>query len=293
MSRRKEEVSQGRRDLLKVASGIGAAIVAGSESRADAATLARQARAGRAAQPIDRGLWITWYDLPEEGRDEYLAWLHETYIPGLLKRPGYLWAAHYASRPRGSSSSAQVRHIDDPSVPTGYHYILLVGGEDAHTFGDPYPSALNAELPEHGRKMLAMRAGERMSIMVEAGRCEGGGAKDYKDGMTGAPAIQLGSFNCPVEYEEEILAAYVQRRLPAQCATNSCIRTRKLNSVVGWAKHAILYEYLSLEGFLRDYEPARVSSPLGIGGGSMVSVLRHAPNGPNSALRLWPPVSEA
>lgn len=293
MSKRKEETSQGRRDLLKVAGGIGAAIVAGSGSRAEAATLARQAEADRAAQPMDRGLWITWYDLPEEGRDAYLAWLHETYIPGLLKRPGYLWAAHYASRARGSSSSSRVQHIDDPSVPAGYQYILLVGGEDAHVFADPYPSALNAALPELGRKMLATRVGERMSIMVEAGRCEGGGAKDYTDGMTGAPAIQLGSFNCPVEYEEEILAAYVQRRLPAQCGTDSCIRTRKLSSVVGWAKHAILYEYLSLEGFLRDYEAARASSPLGMGGQSLVPALRHAPNGPNSALRLWPPVSKA
>ena len=292
MGKGKEGTSQQRRALLKLVGGMGAAMVAGARSEADAATVARQTPVERLVQPLDRGLWITWYDLPEEGRAEYLSWMHETYIPGLLERPGYLWAAHYASRPRGSSSSDQVRHIEDPTVPNGYQYILLVGGEDAHTFGDPYPSALNAALPEQARKMLAMRAGERMSIMVEAGRCEGGGAGEYKEGMTGAPAIQLGSFNCPLEYEEEILAGYVQRRLPAQCATGSCVRTRKLSSVVGWAKHAILYEYLSLAGFLRDYDAARVASPLGLGESSRVSLLRHAPNGPNSALRLWPPVSE-
>jgi hypothetical protein len=158
-------------------------------------------------------------------------------------------------------------------------------------FGDPYPSAINAALPEAGRKMLAMRVGERINIMAEAGRCEGLGAKGYTGGMTTAPAIQIGSFNCPVEYEEEMHAGYVQLRLPAQCATNSNIRTRKLNSVVGWAKHAILYEYASLEGFQRDYPVANSKSPLGVDGHSVVPMLVHAPNGPNSALRIWPPVS--
>ncbi|MFH1574204.1 MAG: hypothetical protein ABIG68_09490, partial [Acidobacteriota bacterium] len=246
MRKKEKAAPQGRRDFLKAAGGMAVAFVAVSGSRADAATPAGQSRASRPGQPMDRGLWITWYDLPEDGRDAYLAWLHETYIPGLLKRPGYLWAAHYAAQEREASSSSQIQHINDPSVPTGYHYILLVGGEDAHVFGDPYPSALNAALPEPGRKMLAMRVGERMNIMVEAGRCEGAGAKDYKDGMTGAPVIQIGSFNCPVEHEEEMHAGYVQLRLPAQCESSSCIRTRKLNSVVGWAKHGILYEYLSL-----------------------------------------------
>ena len=45
----------------------------------------------------DRALWITWYDLPEGGRDDYLAWLHEIYMPGILDRTGLLWAAHFAS----------------------------------------------------------------------------------------------------------------------------------------------------------------------------------------------------
>ncbi len=35
---------------------------------------------------MDSGLWITWYDLPDQGRDDYLSWLHQTYIPAMLKR---------------------------------------------------------------------------------------------------------------------------------------------------------------------------------------------------------------
>ncbi len=139
--------------------------------------------------------------------------------------------------------------------------------------------------------MLAMRAGERVNLMVEAGRCEGRASKAYKEGLTGAPYVQIGSFNCPVEYEEEMHAGYVQQRLPAMCETASCIRTRKLNSVAGWAKHAILYEFASQEGFDRDYEAANSKSPLGTSGHSVVPMLVHAPGGPNSALRIWPPLS--
>ena len=49
---------------------------------------------------LDRALWITWYDLPPEGRAEYLEWLHGTYIPLILAREGVRWAAHYASEER-------------------------------------------------------------------------------------------------------------------------------------------------------------------------------------------------
>ena len=51
---------------------------------------------------MDRGIWAIWYNLPEEGRNEYLAWLHEVYLPEALQRPGYLWAAHYQSHALGS-----------------------------------------------------------------------------------------------------------------------------------------------------------------------------------------------
>ena len=292
MKRNDGETSANRRNFLKAAGGAAVAFAAGKGTFAQSASSksAPQKDRGRSAPP-DRGLWITWYDLPMEGRDTYFSWLHGTYLPDLLKRPGYLWAAHYATR-EGGSTSSQIHHVEDPKVPTGFRYILLIGVKDALVFGNPVPSALHAALPEQGRKMLAMRIGERVNLMTETGRCEGRARNAYKEGLTGAPCIQIGSFNCPVEYEEEMHAGYVQMRLPAMCDTASCIRTRKLNSVAGWAKHAILYEFTSLEGFNRDYEAANAKSPLGLGGHSVVSMLVHAPSGPNSALRIWPPVSK-
>jgi hypothetical protein len=171
--------------------------------------------------------------------------------------------------------------------------MLLIAATDANVFGDPVPSVMHAALPEEGKKMLAMRVGERINLFAESGRREGRALPAYKEGPLGAPCVQVGSFDCPLEFEEEMHAGYVLQRLPKMCATPSCVRTRKLNSVAGWAKHGILYEFASKEGFDRDYAPAVANSPLGLNGHSVVPNLVHAPNGPNSALRIWPPVPKA
>jgi hypothetical protein len=291
----------GRRHFLRAAGGAAMALAAGKDALGQGASAkgsgggVQSASRGRARQPVpaDRGIWATWYDLPDHGREEYLTWLHGTYLPALLKRPGYHWAAHYTAHDVEGAGSLRFHHTDDPKVGTGYHYILLVGATDAHVFGNPVPSAIHAALPEEGRKMLALRQGERVNIMAEDGRCEGRAGSTYREGLTGAPCIQIGSFNCPVENEEEMLAGYVQLRLPAMCESASCVRVRRLSSVAGWAKHGILYEFASLDGFNRDYEPAIAKSPLGSGGHSVVPLLVHAPNGPNSAVRIWPPVPKA
>jgi hypothetical protein len=289
--------NRSRRTFLKVAGGAAAIAFASandsfaqSESSKDSTRVERMKMA-----PPDRGLWITWYDLPTEGRDAYFSWLHGTYLPALLKRPGYLWAGHYASGELegGADNAKRYKHVDDPKVGKGFHYMLLIAATDANVFGDPVPSVLNAALPEKDKKMLAMRMGERMNIFTETGRRDGTAHSAYKEGMLGTPCIQVGSFDCPTEFEEEMHAGYVLQRLPKMCATPSCVRVRKLNSVAGWAKHGILYEFASKEGFDRDYAPAVANSPLGLNGHSVVPELVHAPNGPNSALRIWPLVAKS
>ena len=81
---------------------------------------------------MDQGHWIAWYNLPAEGRDAYLSWLHGTYIPKLLKKPGILYAAHYASAK--VPPSPLIPHTNDHSVPTGNDYVLIFGAETAHAF---------------------------------------------------------------------------------------------------------------------------------------------------------------
>ena len=151
MIRQDGETNRNRRKFLKTASGAAIALAAVNDTFAQTSSSksAPQKDRGRTAPP-DRGLWITWYDLPMEGRDAYFSWLHGTYLPDLLKRPGYLWAAHYASQDLegGSDNSTRYKHVDDPKVGKGYHYMLLIAATDANVFGDPVPSLLNRALPE-------------------------------------------------------------------------------------------------------------------------------------------------
>ena len=244
---------------------------------------------------MDSGLWITWYDLRDQGQNEYLSWLHETYIPEVLRRPGFLWAAHYAAVSKGarpmSNREIGLNRASDPSLPAGDRYILMFGAEHAHVFGNPVPSALNSSLPQESRKMLEMRVGERVNIMTEAARVEGPAAKDYRDGMAPAPCIQLGNFNCDWRNEEEMLAWYTQWRMRAMETLPGVIRTRKFASVAGWSKHIVLYEFTSLEARNRNFLTHEDHDPkMKDWSERVVRTLTHAPGSSTVACRLWPAV---
>jgi hypothetical protein len=245
---------------------------------------------------MDRGLWITWCNLPEQGRDEYLSWLHGSYIPGMLKRPGYLWAAHYASIPETGiprRTSGKKNTTTDPDVPKGDRFILLFGAEHSNIFGDPVPSEMHAALTEADRNMLALRIGTRMNIMVEAARVDGPELPGYRDGMNLAPCIQMGTFQARWQDEEEGLKWYAQWRMPAMKKLKGCVRARKLASVAGWAKQSILYEFTSLEGrnhFIAEHEDGNANREWT---DKVVASLTHAPGSANVAERIWPVVSRA
>ena len=246
---------------------------------------------------LDRGLWITWYDLPTAGRDKYLAWLHGTYIPKLLKKPGLLYAAHYVSAKIPPAS--RLRHTDDKSVPAGNDYILIFGGETAHAFSkgaEAYAShalsKLDADLSDADRKMRSMRIGERVCIMTEEARADGPEAKRREGKLALSPCIQLGSFNAtPVEVEDELLAWYADWRIPALKVLPGCVGIRKLVSVSGWAKHAVLYEFTSLESRHEHLPTLRSLYPeMGAWTDGFVPKLLHAPQSPIVGSRIWPPV---
>jgi len=245
---------------------------------------------------VDRGLWITWYGLPETGRDAYLSWLHGKFIPRMLKKPGVLYAAHYAAQaqPVHAGGKPRLRHTDDPAVPTGNGYILIFGGKTAHAFANLTPRKLERELTPEDRKMLALRTGERVNIVTEEDRAAGPAAKRREGKFTLAPCIQLGSFNAGSAHEDEILDWYANWRLPSMSKLPGCLGIRKLNSVSGWAKHAVLYEFVSLAA--RDehfpfHENARPE--MAAWTDTLVRKLIHAPGSPNIATRLWPPVKAA
>ena len=243
---------------------------------------------------MDRAYWIIWYDLPPEN-DAYLDWLHRSYIPKVVQRPGVLWAAHYASVPNvaplGGGKGRVSHHASSAEVPSGGRYILIFGASAAHAFANPGAREFDSQLPDGDRKMLAMRTGERTNIIVEEARIDGPEAKRPDPELTPGPWIQLGSFNS-ISYqdEDEMATWYAQWRLRSLKALPGVIRVRKLVSVSGWAKHACFYEFTSLEARAEHFVHYESTHPeMEAWSKKIVSRLVHATPLPSVAQRIWPP----
>jgi hypothetical protein len=245
----------------------------------------------------DRGLWISWYNLRAEDRDSYLAWLHGTYIPKILKKPGVLWAAHYTSDK--VPPLKHLRHTKDPKVPAGNDYLLFFGGETAHAFskGSAHfmrgaPVKLHTDLTDEDGKMLSKRVGERVCIMTEVARRAGPEAAKREGEYLTAPCIQIGTFNEETtEVEDETLAWYADWRMEALGNLPGCVGIRQMVSASGWAKHGVLYEFVSRAARdahfprLKDIYPAEQTWSE-----KCIPNLLHAPESPIVASRIWPPV---
>lgn len=241
-------------------------------------------------QKLDRGLWITWYDLPDSGRDAYFSWLHGNYIPRLLKHPRVVWAAHYAVDTT-IKPLAHLHHTDDRSVPTGNGYILLAGAEDAHAFDGLTRYKFALEVSSEDKKMLAMRIGERVNIMTEEARNDGMDVKQREHGVALSPCIQLGTFGAGTADEDELMAWYASYRMPAMATLPGAVGIRKLVSVSGWAKHGVIYEFVSKQARAENFR-AHEAGDAGMAAWTkqLVPKLLHAPGSPVVAERIWPPV---
>ena len=238
---------------------------------------------------MDRGLSVAWYDLPENGKQQYLDWLHGTYIPKLLKYPRILWAAHYETD-LSITPLPRLRHTKEP-IPGGYAYIFLLGAEDAHAFSVLTPYNQKGKVDPADEKMLKMRIGERRNIFTEEGRVDGPHAKEREGPYTPAPCIQLGSFDSGSwEDEDELLAWYADYRLPMMGEIPSSMGLRKYASVSGWAKHAVMYEFTSLEARAKSFRAhAEKTKEIAEWTDQVIAKLVHAPGSPNVAQRLYPP----
>jgi hypothetical protein len=239
---------------------------------------------------MDRAIWATWYDLPEDGRDEYLAWLHGKHLPAMLKRPGYLWGTHVQNVdiPEREEFSARVlTHTDDPSVPAGFHYLVLFGAEDAHVFLDPAPEELEASLPEEDRRMLGLRAGVRSAVFVEIARVEALGSGKNGPGITPGPVIQVGTFNLKDwSTEGELSTWYSRLTFPLLKPLGDTMGARRLVSVHGWPRHAIFYEFATMEAAAEFFNvQGRNRQPWNF---QVVGNLIHAPHSPTLGQRIWP-----
>lgn len=201
---------------------------------------------------MDNAMWITWYNLPNNDAG-YLKWTHDTWMPKMLANPGVLWAAHYQVEKK--PIPPRVIHTQDESIGNGNDYILIFGGESAHDFARDSASyfkgttdRLTAQQTAQDTQMLALRTGVRKAIMTEEARSYGVESGNRDGRRLPAPCIQLGSFNGPTpEIEEELLAWYADWRLATLAKIPGCLGMRKLVGTVGWNKHGVMYEFLSLD----------------------------------------------
>jgi len=249
---------------------------------------------------LDKAIWMNWYDLPDQGREQYLSWLHEKYIPKMMAKPGFLWAGHYASMK--VPPPARLTHVRDSAVPTGSDFILLFGGENSYAFtqgadtymkpGPDRPGRLNVKLTDEDRKMLAMRIGDRKTIMIEEARVEGPEGCNREGSMVPGASIQIGNF-CANSFaaEEELLSWFGDWRMEALGKLAGCIGARKLISSTGWAKHGCMYEFASEKARAENYPKLRTIYPdVAVWTDRFTRNLIHAPGSPMVATRIWPPV---
>jgi hypothetical protein len=246
---------------------------------------------------MDNGIWATWYDLDDKDREKFIGWLHGEYLPALKARPGYAWVAHYQSQ-GGGPAMHQVRDsiITRPQedVGTGSQFLMLAGAPSPHTFLNPSVLQVQADADARTREMLALRKGVRTGVFSEEARVSGPAAHERAVGTTPAPAIQMGSFRVrTVEEEFDLGCWYAQYRLPHMAQMPGSVASRKLICVAGWAKHAVMYEFSSLEARMKNFEEPHESHALNPKEwtGRVVRYTIHAPGSPTVGTRIWPPVS--
>ncbi|NNE86293.1 MAG: hypothetical protein HKN28_20205 [Alphaproteobacteria bacterium] len=246
---------------------------------------------------MDQAIWATWYDLPEDGRDEYLDWLHSDYLPALQAKPGIAWAAHYQDTV-GGDDMKRVREqfpesVGMEGVGTGTQFLMLAGAAEVWTLMAPSVVDEQAALTGTARKMLDMRQGVRPCIFSTFARVDGPEMALRPAGTTPGPAIQMGSFRTAnLENEFDVGPWYAQYRLPAMAKMPGCIAARVMLSAAGWAKYSVLYEFTSLEARLEHFEIGHESEALDENewSGKLVRYTMHTPGSPTVGQRIWPPV---
>lgn len=226
---------------------------------------------------MDHGIWAIWYDIAAEHKSEYLDWYHRVHIPEKLSRPGYLWGAHYTLQKAGKDCG----------------YVALFGGLSSHTFLNPSPAQLELRQSPEVRRMVAMRRAPAMGVFAEELRVDGPEVDTRGPGITPGPVIQFASYNVPTPAAEDDLGAwYAQHRLPVIHLLPGAIGARKLLATVGAHKHAVLYEFISLEHRSNHFLPHDAEAHDGRTWSSRVAQsLLHAARSPAVGQRIWPPVT--
>lgn len=221
-------------------------------------------------QDVSHAIWGIIYDLPEQGRDDYLAWFHDVHMGEKLARPGYVWAAHYevVDTQGIHISSLGTTHEGD----RGHGYIALFGGADTQVFLDPSPAQIKPRQTPLTREMMEKRIGQRSFIAAEEWSAQG----DQNEHRRGHPLIHLDC--CDAPGGDEALGAWcVQVLKPAIHQQLTFRRISKFLAATGPMKHVILAEF---DGAA---QTANATPPV---------TVTHLSGSPFTARRIAPPLSE-
>ncbi|MEE2760112.1 MAG: hypothetical protein VYE18_01545 [Pseudomonadota bacterium] len=244
---------------------------------------------------MDQGIRTVWYDLDDADKDGYLAWLHDIYLPKVMARPGILWAAHYEVTGGGAHMDKigdvlpRMDRVANSDIGTGTDYLLLIGAGSPHVFFKPDFDRLEEDDAEILEK-IDLRQGARICVFAEEARVNGPDFDHRIHDTTPGPAIQMGSFRTKTVADEFDLAAwYANYRMPAMARMPGCIATRKLVSVAGWAKHSVMYEFLSLEARAEHFQGHEsLALDDSVWTSKIIKYTVHAPGSPSVGRRIWP-----
>ena len=235
---------------------------------------------------------IEWYDLPAADRPEYLDWLHDTYLPAQQAIQGHSWLGHYAINrgPDANSGEPRVNESPDPEAPRGLDYMLLTSAPSPDVFfdhnkSDPTGAGAGAQ--------FAKRKLHSASVFLVETSVTGPEYRNRVHGSGPAPVIQVGNYQLRTPADDyDVGLWYRQYRLPQCTVTPGCIGAKKLISVAGWAKHAILYECIDCEPgqlTLSQFMQTPPQGDQGVWNGRPISeFVLHAPNSAIVGERIWP-----
>lgn len=289
-----------RRELIRNSLALGLPLAMTSRAAASTATTRETCRN---AKGVDETIWMTWYDLPQSSEAEFLDWLHGSYLPRMLKRPGFNWVAHYkrVPNPRADladySTRMQVSPYEAPNLGRGIQYVLMFGAANIAAFL-PAPSYdLRDAEPVEDRPKLAVRTGVRSAVLQDTMRQDGPAVATRPQPGPPGPRIHLGSWSTKSEMEGETWKWNLGLRFPQFRTTPGAISARPLNALLGWIRAAVLYEFASPEAhlaFLHESEgPALqryLANPELM---QPAKYTRHAPGSPMYADRIWAARSSA
>jgi hypothetical protein len=249
---------------------------------------------------VDRVIWASSYDVPEDKTPDFLAWLHESHLPALARRPGYDWVAHYRRVPSPTPditkymSQMAVDKKDAPNLGRGTQYLLMAGATTLQPFVSPSVDQADAAAPAETRAMLALRQGIRSSIMKDVMRVNGPAAATRPLRGAPAPRIQFGTYRVNDGMEPGLWKFYLEYRFAQISASPGAVSARSLFACTGWANIGILYEFESATAhahFLTNFERPAVERDRNNPKEMQTKVISiHEPGSPVVGERLWPPV---